>query len=413
MPSARQLQDALDRLVAALPHMGSAEEPIHNAVAVVEHPGRGLRAAAAAGRMRDDSDAPMAIGTQFHIASVVKPMTATLIFQAAEDGLIGPAGIDTKLIDTGVLAPYLVRRLHNIHGRSHGADITLRHLLTHTSGLRDGQVDDGEYLAGGYIGRAAPNSLSGRRWPDLDAHMAAYRSNKAPPPGLRTTMHWKPWDPARPDDPDAGVLNFYLAAHTAGARALFPPGHGFHYSDTAFTILALLAENLLGASFARLLHDRIYLPCGMTDSYYIADSDLDPTPWQRDLSDCWNGPYPLVSAGFDLSNDWGGGGVVATASDLNRFLIGLLAGRLFRRQGTLAEMTRFIAPPGLASYAAIGHGLLGFRSPAGRFLFGHSGAWGAKMLYDPANGFFYSGTINRRGVRGEWMLEIADAVAAL
>jgi hypothetical protein len=55
------------------------------------------------------------------------------------------------------------------------------------------------------------------------------------------------------DDPDSGVLNFYLAAHTAGANALFRPGHGFHYSDTAFTILALLTEQLHGASFARLL----------------------------------------------------------------------------------------------------------------------------------------------------------------
>ena len=40
-----------------------------------------------------------------------------------------------------------------------------------------------------------------------------------------------------------------------------------------------------------------------------ADSDLDPTPWQRDLADVWNGKYPLVSMGMSLSNDWGGGGV--------------------------------------------------------------------------------------------------------
>jgi D-alanyl-D-alanine carboxypeptidase len=116
---------------------------------------------------------------------------------------------------------------------------------------------------------------------------------------------------------------------------------------------------------------------------------------------------------MSLSNDWGGGGVVGTAADLNRFLIGLLDGRLFQRRETLAEMIRFGTPEGLKNYAAVAHGVLGFRSPGGRFLYGHSGAWGAKMLYDPGNGFYYSGTVNRRGARSEWMQDIADAVAAL
>lgn len=413
MPSQQQLQDTVAALTRGLLAIGSAAEPVHNAVVVVEHPSRGLRAAAAAGKMRDDSSAAMAVDTQFHIASVVKPMTAALIFQAAETGKLGPAGIDTKLIDTGVLPPHIVRALHNIQGRSHGERITLRQMLTHTSGLRDGQVDDGDFTAGGYFGRAAPNSISGRRFPDLEPHHAAYRAGRPIPAGLRTTMRWKPWDPTQPANPDAGVLNFYLAAHTAGAHALFRPGHGFHYSDTAFTILALLAEHLHGESFARLLLHRIYAPCGMTDSYYDADSDLDPAPWVRALSDCWNGAYPLVSMGMSLSNDWGGGGVIATAADLNRFMIGLLDGRLFRHRATLAEMLRFTAPAGLSNYAAVGHGVLAFRSPAGRWLFGHSGAWGTKMLHDPANGFYYSGTVNRRGAHSAWMLDIADAVAAL
>lgn len=411
MPTQAALQSLLDRLVPAL--LTTGEDAIHNAVAVVENPTLGVRAAAAAGRMREDSDKPMGVHTQFHIASVVKPMTAALIFQAAEQGKLGSAGIDAKLIDTGVLPPHIVRALHNIRGRCHGPEITLRQMLTHTSGLRDGQIDDGDYTAGGYFGRAAPNSLSGRRFPDLEPHYQAWREGRPIPAGLRTTMHWKPWDPTRPDEPDAGLVNFYLSAHTAGQNALFPPGHGFHYSDTAFTILALLAEQLFGEGFAQLLLHRIYVPCDMDSSWYDADSTLDPTPWKRDLADVWNGKYPLVSMGMSLSNDWGGGGVISTATDLNRFLIGLLGGRLFRRRETLEEMRRFTVPQGLKNYAAVGHGLLAFRSPAGRFLYGHSGAWGAKMLYDPASGFYFSGTVNRRGARGEWMQEIADAVAAL
>lgn len=407
-----KLRAEIARRTEGLLGMGSGDDAIHNAVVVVEHPGLGLRAEAAAGKARDDSDRPMTVDTQFHIASIVKPMTTALIFQADEDGLLGSAGIDTRLIDTGLLPRPLVRRLHHIGGRSFAEEITLRHMLVHSAGLRDGQIDDADYHGGGYQGRSAPHSVSGRRWDDLQRHLALYRAGQPIPPGLRTRMQWKPWDPTRPDDADAGMVNHYLV-HTAPGDALFRPGHGFYYSDTAFTILALLAERLLGASFSRLLRDRIFDPLGMNDSYYEAGGDLDPAPWIREMSDPWNGPCPLESMGFSLSNDWGGGGVVGTAGDLNRFLIGLLAGKLFKRQGTLAEMIRFTPPRGPAAYAMLGHGVLGFRSPGGRFLYGHSGAWGAKMLYDPGNGFFYSGTVNRRGAKSEWMLEIADAVAAL
>lgn len=412
MVDAAALQRLVNQRTSALLGLGAGDEAVRNAVVVVDNPDRGLHAAAAAGRMRADSERPMGTDTQFHIASVVKPMTAVLIFQAIEAGLLGADGIDTRLIDTGVLAPGIVRRLHNIDGRSYGETITLRHMLTHTSGLRDGQVDDGDYTAEQY-GSSAPNSVGGRRRADMPAHMAALAEGKEPPAHLRTCKLWRPWDPDRPDDPDAGLLNFYLAGHTAGEHALFPPGEGFHYSDTAFTILALLAEHVFGKSYHRLLRERIFDPLGMQDSYFEPWSDLDPAPWRRDLSDAWFSAVPLVSARINLSNDWGGGGVIASAGDLNRFLIGLMQGRLFSRAETLASMLSWSVPPGLAPrFAAAGHGIFTFRAASGLRVIGHSGAWGAKMLATPDNGFFFAGTVNRRGAKGEWMIEIAEAVAA-
>jgi len=408
----RGLQDIIDARTAALLTLGAGDDVVHNAVAVVENPQRGLRAAAAAGLLRADSEKPMGVDSQFHIASVVKPMTAVLIFQAVEAGLLGSDGIDTRMIDTGVLPPEICRRIHCIDGRSYGEAITLRHLLTHTSGLRDGQVDDGDYTADSY-GASAPNSLSARRAADIKLHLAAREAGQAPPETLLTRKLWRPWDPARPDDPYAGLINYYLSGHTAAAHALFRPGEGFHYSDTAFTILAMLAAQLFGRSFDRLLRERIFDPLGMQDSYFEAWGELDPAPWMRDLSDCWLGKIPLVSAGISLSNDWGGGGVIATAGDLNRFLIGLVGGRLFARDEALRQMLHWSQPPGLAErFVAVGQGIFIFKSPTGLEVIGHSGVWGAKMLCTPENGFFFAGTVNRRGAKGEWMIEIAEAVAA-
>ena len=76
-------------------------------------------------------------------------------------------------------------------------------------------------------------------------------------------------------------------------------------------------------------------------------------------------------------------------------------------------MLHWSQPPGLAErFVAVGQGIFIFKSPTGLEVIGHSGVWGAKMLCTPENGFFFAGTVNRRGAKGEWMIEIAEAVAA-
>jgi len=382
--------------------------PVHSAVVAVDWRGHGA-AAAAAGVARHDSGSPMRVETQFHIASVAKPMTAALIFQAAEEGLLGREGIDARLIDTGVFPLEICRRLARIDGVSTGDRITLRHMLTHTSGLRDAQIDDGDVTSEGYGSRPAPNSIVGRRAADFQRHVEAVAAGRAPEPGLRTLKHWLPWDPARTDDADAGLVNYYL--NVCGDHALWPPGEGFHYSDTAFTILALVAEKLLGASYHRLLRARLFDPLRMNDSFLEAHSDLDPSPWVREVSDCWAGEVPIVSYGVNVSNDWGGGGVVSTADDLNRFMRGLMEGRVYRRTETLKEMLRWQHPRGLSPrYAAVGNGVLNYSTPEGRTLIGHSGVWGGRMLSTPDGALVISGTVNTRAARADWIAEIADEV---
>ena len=403
------LQDRLARLTERLIVPGESEDAVRSAVVAIEWAGRG-HAAAAAGIARADSQAPMRTETQFHIASVGKPMTAALIFQAVEEGKLGAEGVDARLIDTGVLPRDVVRRLQVMDGVSYGEAITLRQLLTHTSGLRDAQIDDGDHVSSGYGGKPAPGSIVGRRAADYAAHIAAVRAGQPVPPGLSTRKLWRPWDPERMDEAEAGLINFYLNAGMA-EHGLFKPGTAFHYSDTAFTILALLAEHLLGESYHRLLRHRIFDPLEMTASFLDGWGDLDPAPYVQEVSDCWAGNVPLVSYGVTLSNDWGGGGQVCTAGDLNRFMRGLMEGRLFRKPETLTDMLTFIEPPGRpANYARVGCGVMTFVAPQGRTVIGHSGAWGAKMLAWPDQGIYASGTVNRRAAYAEWMIELVEAL---
>ena len=405
------LQDKVARLTRRLVEDEAANGRVRSAVVAVDWEGRG-RAAAAVGVARADSGAPMTVRTPFHIASVGKPMTAALIFQAVEENRLGAEGVDARLIETGALPAEVCRRLHRMGGTSFGEAITLRHLLTHTSGLRDAQIDDGQTTAEGYGGRYAPGSIVGSRIEDERAHLAAVAAGLVPSPALKTRKLWRPWDPERVDERDAGLVNFYLNGGMA-EHALFRPGEGFHYSDTAFTILGLVAEHLLGAGYATLLRERLFAPLGMTGSYLDGYGERPDPPGQSGVSDCWAGDVPLVSSGVTLSNDWGGGGQVCTAEDLLLFIKGLSGGAVFRHEATWREMTRWCTPRGRnPNYVRVGCGIFTYASDAGLEIIGHSGAWGGRMFWLPALGMALAGTVNRSAARTAWMVEIAEALAA-
>ncbi|TAL38564.1 MAG: class A beta-lactamase-related serine hydrolase [Phenylobacterium sp.] len=345
---------------------------------------------AAAGEARPDTRALMTAQTPFHHASVSKVCTAILILQMAEAGAFGRRGIDARFSELGVLDRDVQARLLRVDGRDVAPDITLRHLLTHTSGMRDAIVDDAERIGG-----PAPQSLmGGLLGPGRD-------------PGKR----WIAWDPRRPEDADAGVLNLYLA-RGMGLAGLSTPGARFHYSDTAFVLLALLAERMGRAPYHELVRRRISVPLGLS-GLYVAYRD-DPKalgPARSPEAEVWFGPRPLLSGGFSLSFDWGGGGTVSPARDLTRLWRGLAGGELFRHRSTFDAMTSWIAPPGLAApRTGVGLGLFRVAYPGGE-LWGHSGAWGARMWCDPQRKLVLAGTVNQVMADGPWHFPFFAAAA--
>ena len=114
------------------------------------------------------------------------------------------------------------------------------------------------------------------------------------------------------------------------------------------------------------------------------------------------GDLPILTSGGNLSFDWAGGGLVSTVSDLATFLRGLLRGQLFRSDISLAQMTQWVRPAGLdESRSGVGLGM--FRTPfTGAELWGHSGAWGTKLAFEPRSRLVFSGTTNQARSRNDW-----------
>ena len=191
---------------------------------------------------------PNTADTKLRIGSVTKPFTAILVLQQVEAGKIR---LDAPV--TEYLPEYRADT---------GAKITIRHLLTHTSGIPT-------YKAPQILEQTSP---IGR--PELV----------------------KKWC--------SGALEF-------------EPGAGWGYNNCGYLLLGMMLERTTGKTYAELLRERILIPAGMNDS------GVDTTQLflsKRGYGYEWSpmaglrpGPYNEISTAL------GAGDIYSTAEDMFRF----------------------------------------------------------------------------------------------
>ncbi len=118
-----RLQDVLHDLVSGrrVPH----------AILAVKSGDGSFRWTGPAGDARPDGT-PLQADTPYFIASVDKLFTATVILKLRKRGAVD---LDEPI--STYLAERLIGRIHRLDGVDHTTDITVRHLLSHTSGLAD------------------------------------------------------------------------------------------------------------------------------------------------------------------------------------------------------------------------------------------------------------------------------------
>jgi CubicO group peptidase (beta-lactamase class C family) len=153
-------------------------------------------------------DIPITPSTVFHVASVSKEFTAFAIVLLANQGKLS---LDD---DVHKYLPELP---------DYGKKITIRHLIHHTSGLRD----QWELLA-----------MAGWRLDDVITK----------PHILKVVSHQK-------------ELNF-------------DPGDQHLYSNTGYTLLAVIVERVTGQSFRQYTQENIFKPLGMTNTHFHDDHEM-------------------------------------------------------------------------------------------------------------------------------------------
>ncbi len=272
----------------------------------------------------------------FHIASVGKLFTTALAARLVESGRLA---FEDKVAP--LVAPGRLDGLFVVDGRDFQADVTVAHLLSHTSGAADYFADavrDGKPLLD--LIREEPRTL---------------------------------WTPD-------SILDFCRDRQKAVGR----PGERFHYSDTGFIIMGLIVEKLYGAPFERVLADEILKPLGM-DRTWMPFRSL-PAAGGTEMRPAWLGGVE-VSAFPSITADWAGGGIASTEADLLKFDTALNSGRLVGVD-TLDRLKRFDNVFGKGIHYGLGMMELRF----GEFfpllasyprMTGHMGILATQLFYDP------------------------------
>lgn len=246
---------------------------------------------------------PMSLDTRFHIASMTKPITVVAALMLVDDGKLS---LDAPVSDyVPAFADAVVASPRDASGnfstRALDAPLTVRHLLTFTSGI------------GGY---AETDDPLDRVWRSPDVELA-------------------------------GLGSLGDRIEIVARRPMYEkPGTRWRYGLSA-DVLARVVEVAASEPFDAFLRRRLFDPLGMTATDF-PDQQPPEVPWARMYTHAEDGSLirdPRFDAYYGRGWTPGGGGLVSTASDYMRFALMLWNGGRWNGVGllepeTAAAMTR-------------------------------------------------------------------------
>ena len=323
--------------IEALVQEDIKQKKLTGAVVLVGHGDRVVYQKAIGQRAVSPSAEPMTLDTIFDVASLTKVVaTTTSMMMLVEEGKI-------RLNDrVSTYVPGFER-----YGK---ADITVRHLLTHLSGLR----------------------------------------------------------------PDVDLGDLWTGTDTAVALAIeevpvAPPGTRFIYSDINYFLLGEIVRHVGGAPLDRFAQERIFAPLGMKDTMFLPPSSLVPriAPTESCTPYGWpcEGPGMQMLRGIvhdptarRMGGVAGHAGLFSTAADLAIFCRMLLNGGAYDEKRILsplavAKMTSAATPEFERNLRGLGWDIdSAYSSNRGELLpigsFGHTGFTGTSIWIDPVTGLY-------------------------
>ncbi|MGW2016873.1 serine hydrolase domain-containing protein [Streptomyces sp. NPDC001927] len=151
------------------------------------------------------------------------------------------------------------------------------------------------------------------------------------------------------EDPRHHFDSRRLLDFVAGEDLLFPPGSRYEYSNSDNIAVALMAEAVTGQRYEKLLEQLVYRPLGLKRTSLPQGYRL-PRPYLHGYDVTPPAPPEDISEVLSASGVWASGGIVSTPDDLNAFIRAWAGGPGFLSRETRNQQRTFI--PGAASEPA-------------------------------------------------------------
>jgi D-alanyl-D-alanine carboxypeptidase len=324
--SETQLQDAVNKMVD--------NKRIFSAVMCVENSDRSISFSAAAGNMQKES--------RYFIASVTKLYVTAVVMRLMEEGRLK---LDDKISD--YLPAEYMERLHVLKGVDYSGTITVKHLISNTSGL-----------------------------PDYFFHKQA--NGKTVASELMDGQD-EPWPLERTID----LVKNLKPRFSPGAKGKAA------YSDTNYQLLGRIIESITGKSIGEVLNEFIFSELKFQDTYAYNDvNDNAPVPFYYKDRKLWLPEY-MTSVAPE-------GGIVSTAGEVMLFLKAFFNGHFFPKEriNELKQWNLILPPPGLFFF---GIGLEKLWTPFKpiREIIGFWGQTGSFAFYNSDADLYFTGTTNQ------------------
>lgn len=286
----------------------------------------------------------LSIDKPYFIASTTKLFTTAIILKFRAEGKLRLDDRISKYLDKSIL-----NGLHINEENEYSEELTIKHLLAHTSGLPD------YFQEKGANGKSLEDEITNGNDQFWTFEQAIERTKKMKP--------------------------------------LFAPGtkNKANYSDANFQLLGKIIEAITHKSYAENCNDLIIQPLGLTKTYLYQDA-TDKTPKTLYYkSNELNIPKAMTSFGAD-------GGIVSTSPDMLIFIESFFTGKLFPTSyiEELQEWNKIFFP------MKSGVGIHLFKLPwifnptgAVPYFIGHSGLSGALAYYSPKENLYVVGTVNQ------------------
>jgi len=298
----------------------------------------------AAGIASQENQLPMTKETQIYIASITKLYTATVIMKLYENEIIS---LDDPI--SKYLPEELYRGIHIYKGIDYSNKITIKQLLSHTSGIAD-------YYA--------EKSKAGKSLFELFLE-----------------------DPER-----TWTVDETIERARKDMEPNFPPGTDASYSDTNFQLLGKLIEIVTGKPLHEVYDDFLFGPLALKHTWLTSYSKSELTTSCTPADVFYNNK--IINTVRSNGSYWADGGIISTAEECIIFLKALNEGHIVSIS-TLKLMHNWHKLEFPFKY---GYGTMYFELPPSQNippLWGHSGSTGSFLYYSEEWNMYIAGTINQ------------------